>query len=200
MKKIPLLIPQEVITKEFLTSKRWRSGTKYNPRREGKKERNMSRRNVVCLDGNIGKAPTLRMTQAGTPILSWSLGVNDSYRNQAGERQDRTDWFRCVIFGKRARALSEVLVSGHSIGVDGRLTSRSWVDQNGVRQYRTEVRVSDVHFLGPRKGGRLPVATLEVGGEGDPEGDPQLPLDPDDLVVTPEEISGDDGEGETPPF
>ena len=122
--------------------------------------------NKVLLIGNAGKDAELRYTASGSATSQFSLAVNSRRKNAAGEWEDQTEWFNCVVFGERAERVSEHITKGKHLFVDGRLQTRSWSDDAGQKLYRTEVIVNDVQFLERRPDGSGSEGWGDSGGRG----------------------------------
>ena len=112
--------------------------------------------NRVILIGNLGRDPEIRYTQAGEPIANFSLATNEVWTDKAGQKQERTEWHRVVVWGKQAQVISEHLAKGKQIYVEGSLQTRSWDDRDGNKRYTTEVRAVRVLMLGRAEGSRMP--------------------------------------------
>ena len=97
--------------------------------------------NKVFLIGNLGKDPEVRTTQAGAKIVTLTLATGESWTDKAtGERRDRTEWHRIVIFNERLADVAErFLRKGRKVCIEGALQTRKWTDQAGVERYSTEV-------------------------------------------------------------
>ena len=97
--------------------------------------------NKVILVGNLGRDPELRSTQDGVRIANLNLATSESWRDRAsGERKERTEWHRVVIFNERLAEIAEkYLRKGSKVYVEGQLQTRKWTDQAGVEKYSTEV-------------------------------------------------------------
>lgn|SRR5574342_70509 len=106
--------------------------------------------NQVTLIGNLAADAELRYTQGGQTLLRFRMGCTDSWVNKDGERQERTEWVTCVLWGTRAEGLERFMTRGKPVGVSGRMQTRSW-EQNGQKRYATEVVAERVVLLG---GGR----------------------------------------------
>jgi single-strand DNA-binding protein len=100
--------------------------------------------NRVILVGNLGKDPEVRTTQAGERVATLSLATSESWNDkQSGERKERTEWHRVVIFNDRVVDVAErFLRKGSKVYVEGSLATRKWTDQTGVERYTTEVVIS----------------------------------------------------------
>lgn len=110
----------------------------------------MASLNKVMLIGNAGKDADLRYTANGTASASFSLAVNNRRRGQSGEWEDQTEWFNVVLWAETAERLSQYITKGKPLYIEGRLQTRSWDNDAGVKQYRTEVIASVVQLLGSR--------------------------------------------------
>jgi single-strand DNA-binding protein len=97
--------------------------------------------NKVILIGNLGRDPEVRQSQDGNPIVNMSVATSETWRDKgSGERRERTEWHRVVIFNERlAEVAQKYLKKGSKIYVEGQLQTRKWTDQSGVEKYSTEV-------------------------------------------------------------
>ena len=108
--------------------------------------------NRTFLVGNITRDSELRSTQGGMAILGFSIAVNDRRKNpQTGEWEEIPGYYDCVLFGNRAQALSQYLVKGTKVAVEGKLRWSSWEDKNtGQKRSKIEVIVDEIEFLSQR--------------------------------------------------
>ncbi|HXP30920.1 MAG TPA: single-stranded DNA-binding protein [Stellaceae bacterium] len=127
--------------------------------------------NKVILVGNLGRDPEIRSTQDGTRVANLSLATSESWRDKSsGERKERTEWHRVVIFNERLVDIVEkYLKKGSKIYVEGALQTRKWTDNSGQERYSTEVVLQrfrgELTMLdGARGGGE---AGFGGGGGGD---------------------------------
>ncbi|WP_323991375.1 single-stranded DNA-binding protein [Nguyenibacter sp. L1] len=115
--------------------------------------------NKVILVGNLGKDPEVRNSQNGAKIVSLTLATSDTWNDRAsGERRERTEWHRVVIFNERIADVAErFLRKGRKIYLEGSLQTRKWTDQSGQERYTTEVVVDrfrgDLVLLDSNRGG-----------------------------------------------
>src|ERR1700712_1586109 len=122
--------------------------------------------NKVILVGNLGKDPEIRSTQDGSKIVNLALATSESWNDRAsGERKEKTEWHRVVIFNDRVADVAEkYLKKGAKIYVEGTLQTRKWTDQGGQERYTTEVVIGrfngQLTMLDGRSGGG------EAGGYG----------------------------------
>ncbi|ODR94062.1 single-stranded DNA-binding protein [Methyloceanibacter stevinii] len=126
--------------------------------------------NKVILIGNLGADPEVRHTQDGRPIVNLRLATTDSWRDKnSGERREKTEWHRVVIFSEGlARVAEQYLRKGSKVYVEGALQTRKWEDQSGQERYTTEVVLQGFNSTltmldGRQQGGGM----SESGGGGD---------------------------------
>ncbi|GAA3561372.1 single-stranded DNA-binding protein [Snuella lapsa] len=104
-------------------------------------------KNKVQLIGNVGIEPTITNLENGRKVARLSLATNESYKNNKGERQTDTNWHTIIAWGKTADIIEKYVAKGKEIAVEGKLTSRSYEDKEGVKRYVTEVVVSEILLL-----------------------------------------------------
>ena len=107
--------------------------------------------NRVMLLGNLGADPELRVTPGGQAVLKLRLATNESYLDKNNVRQERTEWHRVTIWGRRAEALGKILNKGDSLFIEGRLQTSSY-EKNGEKRYSTEVVASNIILSGRGRG------------------------------------------------
>ena len=97
--------------------------------------------NKVILVGNLGRDPEVRSTQDGTKVANLSLATSENWKDKnSGERRERTEWHRVVIFNERLAEVAEkYLRKGSKVYIEGQLQTRKWTDQSGTEKYTTEV-------------------------------------------------------------
>lgn len=117
--------------------------------------------NRVSLTGNLGVDSELRVTQKGTQVLSFPLGVSERVPTGDGGWGDRTNWIDCVIFGRRAEALAPYLTKGVKVAVDGRLRTSTY-ERDGRHAKSYEVRVDDVDLMQVRRERQTPQAAADA--------------------------------------
>ncbi len=98
--------------------------------------------NKVIIVGRLGQDPDGRFTPQGTAVSNLSIATSESWRGKDGEIQEKTEWHRAVMFGKMAETANEYMKKGSLVYVEGRLQTRSWEDNNGVKKifYRNTCR------------------------------------------------------------
>ena len=106
--------------------------------------------NKVMIIGHLGADPELRYTQSGSPVATLRIATDESYTDKEGNRVERTEWHRVVVFQRAAENCNQYLHKGSLVYVEGRLQTRKWQDQNGQDRYSTEIRADRVQFLDRR--------------------------------------------------
>ncbi len=105
----------------------------------------------VELIGRLGADPEVRYLPDGTPVANIRIATDESYRNEKGEKIEKTEWHRCVSFGKMASVIGDYLKKGRLIHVEGKLHTRKWDDKDGITRYTTEVQVRGMKMLDFKK-------------------------------------------------
>ena len=113
--------------------------------------------NKVILVGNLGRDAEMRYTPSGTAVLNFSMATTDRWTDPSGEKKERTEWHRIVVWGKQAEVLHDYLKKGRQIYLEGSLQTREWTDREGGKRTTTEVRAQRIQLLG-RADDRQPVA------------------------------------------
>jgi single-strand DNA-binding protein len=108
--------------------------------------------NKVILVGNLGADPDMRFTPSGQGVCELRVATSESWNDKNGQRQERVEWHRIVVWGKRAEVCSKYLAKGRQVYVEGRIQTRTYDDKDGNKRYITEVIANDVQFLGGGKG------------------------------------------------
>lgn len=151
--------------------------------------------NKVILIGRLGQNPEVRYTPSGAAVANFSVATNESWTDKSGQKQERTEWHRVVVWGKLAELCSQYLSKGRQAYVEGRLQTRQWQDKDGQTKYTTEVQAQTVQFLGGQAGAgagadRGSDRGYDAGGAGG--GRPQTaPADaggPEDAPFTEDDI------------
>ena len=150
--------------------------------------------NKVILIGNLGRDPEVRHTQDGSPIVNMSVATSETWRDRnSGERRERTEWHRVVIFNERLGEVAQkYLHKGSKVYLEGQLQTRKWTDQQGVEKYSTEVVMNkfrgELTMLDSRSdggGGDYAGSTgggASSGGGGEPASEPSGGGDIDDEI------------------
>lgn len=107
--------------------------------------------NKVILLGNLGRDPETRYTTGGDAVTNLSIATSEQWKDKNGDKQERTEWHRVVLFGRQAEVAGEYLKKGRSVYIEGRLQTRKYNDKDGVEKYSTEIVADRMQLIG---GGR----------------------------------------------
>jgi single-strand DNA-binding protein len=139
--------------------------------------------NKAIVVGNLGRDAEIRYTSGGAAVSTLSIATTDVWTDRtSGQRQERTEWHRVVLWGKQAESLKDYLLKGRTIYVEGRLQTRQWDDRDGNKRYTTEIRADRVVLLGGGRAGG--------GGGGEDFGDRDTA--PTGQAPAPPELTEDD--------
>ncbi len=108
--------------------------------------------NKVMIIGHLGRDPELRYTQTGTPVATLNIATSENYTDRSGNKGDRTEWHRVVVWERQAETCNTYLKKGSLVYVEGSLQTRQWQDQQGQTRYTTEIRAQRIQFLDTRRG------------------------------------------------
>jgi single-strand DNA-binding protein len=126
--------------------------------------------NKVILIGNLGRDPEVRYTTGGTAVANFTMATTDRWNDQAsGEKKERTEWHRIVVWAKQAEIAGEYLRKGRQVYVEGSLQTREWTDRDGNKRYTTEVRAQRFQMLGGRQDDRVSAAAAPQTTAAEPE-------------------------------
>jgi single-strand DNA-binding protein len=141
--------------------------------------------NKVILVGNLGRDSELRYTPGGAAVATLNLATTEVWNDKQGQKQEKTEWHRVVLWGKQAESLQEYLTKGKQIYVEGRLQTRQWDDKDGNKRYTTEIKADRITLLGGggggRGGGMERSAPAHGGGGGGMDEPPMEPITDDDI-------------------
>jgi single-strand DNA-binding protein len=105
--------------------------------------------NKVILIGRLGKDPEMKYTPNGMGVCTLTLATSESWNDKSsGQKQEKTEWHRVVVWGKLAELCNQYLSKGRQAYVEGKLQTRSWDDQSGNKRYSTEINANTVQFIG----------------------------------------------------
>ena len=127
--------------------------------------------NKVILIGHLGADPDMRYTPSGNGVCELRVATSESWKDKNGQRQERTEWHRVVVWGKTAEICAKYLAKGRQVYIEGRIQTRSYDDKEGQKRYITEVIANDVQFL----------SSGDRGGGGGRRGADEGPPPPDDF-------------------
>src|SRR5882762_5769231 len=120
----------------------------------------MSGVNKVIVVGRLGGDPEVRYTPGGQSVARLSIATSENWTDKQGQKQERTEWHRVVVWGKMAEVCGQHLAKGRQVYIEGRLQTRSWDDKaTGQKRYTTEINASTVQFLGSGGGAGAAVAS-----------------------------------------
>ena len=141
--------------------------------------------NKVILVGNLGRDAELRYTPGGAAVAKFSIATTEMWNDKSGQRQERTEWHTIDLWGKQAETLSEYLVKGKQVYIEGRLQTDEYTDKEGVKRKSTKVRCDRVVLLGGGGGGGARAPQRAAAGAGsehmEPMGEPVTELTDDDI-------------------
>lgn len=104
--------------------------------------------NKVILVGRLGQDPELKYTPSGMAVCNFTLATGEAWTDKNGQKQERTEWHRVVVWGKLAELCGQYLAKGRQAYLEGQLQTRSWEDKDGNKRYTTEINARTVQFLG----------------------------------------------------
>ena len=100
--------------------------------------------------GNLGQAPEIRYLADGTPVANFSIAVAEKWKNKDGEKQESTEWVRCVAWNRLAEICGEWLGKGSSVWVSGKMQTRKWDDKEGTTRYTAQIQIREMQMLGSK--------------------------------------------------
>ncbi len=144
----------------------------------------MASLNRVLIIGNLGSNPEVRSVAGGQTVASFSVATNEVWNDKQGQKQERTEWHKVVVWGRQAEFCGQYLQKGSTVFVEGRIQTRSWDDKEGQKRYTTEIVANTVQAIGGRGG------SSDGGGQGYQDSPVVEPVGMP--VTTPNAISDDD--------
>lgn len=105
-------------------------------------------RNKVQLIGNLGNDPEIITLESGKKLAKFSLATNETYKDANGQKQTKTDWHNLVAWGKTADVIEKYVTKGKEVAIEGKLTTRTWEDKDGIKRYITEVVCNELLMFG----------------------------------------------------
>lgn len=108
----------------------------------------MSGVNKVIIVGRLGQDPEIKQVGSGQSVARLNVATSENWTGKDGQKQERTEWHRIVVWGRQAENCAKHLSKGRQVYVEGRLQTRQWEDQQGQKKYTTEIVASTVQFLG----------------------------------------------------
>jgi single-strand DNA-binding protein len=104
--------------------------------------------NKVILVGRLGGDPEVRYTTSGTAMMQFNVATNEPFKTDEGKWEERAEWHRVVAFDRLAESLTQYLSKGREVYVEGKLRTRQWEDQQGIKRYTTEIIAREIQLLG----------------------------------------------------
>ena len=106
--------------------------------------------NKAIILGNVGNDPEIRHTQDGKAIANLSIATSEVWKDQQGQKQEKTEWHRVSAFGKLAEIIGQYVTKGSKVYIEGKIQTRKWQDQSGNDRYTTEIVASELQMLDSR--------------------------------------------------
>ena len=128
--------------------------------------------NKVILLGNLGRDPETRYTTGGDAVCNLNIATSEQWKDKNGEKQERTEWHRVVLFARQAEVAGEYLKKGRSVYIEGRLQTRKYTDKDGVEKYSTEIVADRMQLLGSGRDSSGGEAEFSSGGGGSSRREP----------------------------
>ena len=126
--------------------------------------------NKVIVMGHLGQDPEMRYTQSNDAVATLSIATSEQFKDKEGNKQERTEWHRVVLFGRTAEIAGEYLRKGSMAYVEGRLQTRKWTDKEGQERYTTEIVGDRLQLVGARGGGGGGAASFDEEDQSRPSG------------------------------
>ena len=110
--------------------------------------------NKVILIGRLGKDPEVKLLPTGSKVANFSVATSKTWKDKSGEKQERTEWHKVVVWNKTAELVEKYLSKGREVYIEGELQTRDWEDKDGNKRYTTEVVANQINFLGSKPAGQ----------------------------------------------
>jgi single-strand DNA-binding protein len=107
--------------------------------------------NKVIILGRLGQDPEMKYTPSGSAVCNFSLATTENWTDKSGQKQEKTEWHKIVVWGKLAELCNQYLAKGRQAFIEGKLQTRSWDDKEGQKRYTTEILATTVQFIGGAK-------------------------------------------------
>jgi len=138
--------------------------------------------NRATILGNLTRDPEMRTTTSGQSVCSFGVATSRSWKDAAGAKQEQSEFHNLVAWGKLAEICSQYLKKGRKVYVEGRLQTRDWEGQDGVKRYRTEIIIENLIILDRTD---APAGAFAAGGRATPVAAPAAP--PDEPSANPDD-------------
>lgn len=116
----------------------------------------MSSVNKAIILGRLGKDPETRYMADGKAVTNFTLATSETWKDKSGEKQEKTEWHNCTVYGKLAEVVGEYLRKGSQAYVEGKIQTRKWQDKEGKDRYATEIIVNELTMLGGKSDAKEP--------------------------------------------
>ena len=130
--------------------------------------------NKVILIGNLTRNPVIRSTSNGAVVCTFGIATNATWKDSSGNLQERTEFHNVVAWNKLAEICAQILSTGMLVYIEGELRTRTWDDANGVRHYRTEVKIDDMKLLDDKGKKGVGVDAAKEAGENSSDDDEMM--------------------------
>lgn len=137
----------------------------------------MSGVNKVIVIGRLGTDPEVKTVTSGQTVCRLSVATSENWTDREGQKQERTEWHRIVVWGRMAEVCGQHLAKGRQVYVEGKLQTRSWEDPQGQKKYTTEIVANSVQFLGANERGQGSSTSMGGGGMGSQDFGPEPSFD-----------------------
>ena len=132
--------------------------------------------NKCILVGRLGNDPELKYTNSGSAVSNISIATTEKWTDKSGERQEKTEWHKVVVFGKSAEFAGEYAHKGSLVYVEGRLQTRSWEDREGNKRYTTEIVAQNFRLLDSKRDREESTAPKEEESYQSPNDESDVPF------------------------
>lgn len=132
--------------------------------------------NKVIIVGRLGTDPELKAVGNGNTVARLSVATSENWTDKEGQKQERTEWHRVVVWGKLADLCGRYLSKGRQVYLEGRLQTRSWEDPQGQKRYTTEVVANTIQFLGAGQGTTTSQEQSDFGPEPSFDAGEEIPF------------------------
>ena len=156
--------------------------------------------NKVLLIGNLTRDPEMRYTNSGTPVVTFGMATNKSWKDSDGETKELAEFHNLVAWNKMAEICQQLLAKGMKVYIEGSLNTRSWEGEDGVTKYKTEIRIDDMILLDSKGKQGAGIEDKDVAEEKREEKEEKKEEKAEEKNDTEEELAEDDPLEEDLPF
>ena len=147
--------------------------------------------NKVFIIGNLTRDPELKSLPSGTKVTNFSVATNRVWKDQAGQKQEATEYHNIVVFARQAETVAQYLKKGSNVLIEGRIQTRSWDAEDGGKRYKTEIVAERVQF-GPKSGGGSPTGTRSTQDSQNSQDSQEIKEEVDTIQYPDEDINPED--------